>query len=509
MRPARHSRPTGRFFMTERKPDHLLACALAFALAFYPLLRGGWDLWAQLLMQLLLLGAVAGWFLWRLALGSVPLPPKDAGLAALALFLGFLSLQFSPVHSLALPQYRWWCAAVLLSLAAPFVPQVWRARFEPLLLVVGVATVPLLLYQAFLLHATGSTVKTGPFFNENMYAGYLLMLLPLAAARRSWLVGGVLLLGFAVVGSRGAFVALAGTAALWAVSKSRHKIRWGAVLLLCLAACGVALSYSSSASVQERMRWWQSALNMIGERPLFGFGPGSFEYVFPAFRGASTGLLSSVYAHSWPLQFAAEYGLPCAAVFLGWLLVRLRKISGGAFWAVTAVLLHSLVDFTLYSPAIFFIFCWLLACDAEAGETAPLPSRSNRAIAMLCAGALAVYAVFLLPEPWLLQKQLIAAKAQYSSDTAAQVLGRLDGLSQNNPDDSTVALLYASALARTGFDFKNREQLSLAAAAYERALRLNPFRPATYAELAAVYEALGRSGESRRIMEDKDRRFPS
>lgn len=495
--------------MTERKPDHLLACALACALAFYPLLRGGWDLWAQLLMQLLLLGAVAVWLLWRLALGFVPLPPKDAWLAALALFLGFLSLQASPVHSLALPEYCWWCSAVLLGFAAPFVPQVWRARFEPLLLVVGVATVPLLLYQAFLLHATGSTVKTGPFFNENMYAGYLLMLLPVAAARRNWPVSAVLLLGLAVVGSRGAFAALAATAALWAISRSRHKVRWGAVLLLCLAVVAAVLASSSSPSVQERLRWWLSALSMIGDRPLFGFGPGSFEYVFPAFRGSSAGLLSSVYAHNWPLQFAAEYGLPCAAVFWGWLLVRLRKISGGAFWAVTAVLLHSLVDFTLYSPAIFFIFCWLLSCDAETGATAPLPALSNRAIAMLCAGALAVYAAFRLPEPWLLQKRLISAKAQYSPETAAQVLERLDGISQNNPDDSTAALLYASALARTGFDFKDREQLALAAAAYERALRLNPFRPATYAELAAVYESLGRSGEALRVLEIRSRRFPS
>jgi len=187
----------------------------------------------------------------------------------------------------------------------------------------------------------------------------------------------------------------------------------------------------------------------------------------------------------------------------------MRRLSGGAFWAVTAVLLHSLVDFTLYSPAIFFIFCWLLASGEENASSAPVVSPLYRAASALCIMVLAVYGILSLPKPWLLQKHLLAAKAQYSPETAGQVVARLSELSVANPDDSSAALLYASALSNMAFQSKNKEALGLAASAYERALRLNPFRPATYSELSSVYEELGRSGEARRIMRARDMRFPS
>ncbi|HOX23429.1 MAG TPA: hypothetical protein PLL10_08195, partial [Elusimicrobiales bacterium] len=228
-----------------------------------------------------------------------------------------------------------------------------------------------------------------------------------------------------------------------------------------------------------------------------------FEYVYPAYRTAS-GQLSSIYAHNWLLQFAAEYGVLCVVLWLIWAILRLSSLSKGYLWAVIAVFLHSLIDFTLSAPAIFFVFCWLLAAGDEEGRSVELSGRLNKAAALVYVFCVAVYLAFLLPKPWFLQKQLITARAD-SAAIGAGALPRLQKIRDSNPDDANAALLYASALADAGFAGTNH--LESAAPAYERALRLNPFRPATYSELAAVYKAMGRQADVAQVLRWKADRF--
>ena len=494
--------------MTDRKNDYILALALCAALAVYPLMRGGWDLWSQLALQLTLLSCAGAWVLSNIARGRLPLPPQASLLPACVLLLGFVSLQASPARSLARPEYQWWAAAVSLAFLAPFTQLRWRDNAVTALLSVGVATVPLAFYQRFLLDAPGAQEATGPFFNANMYAGYLLLLLPLALAGRKWVSAGFLLCGLVLAGSRGAWLVLALTAGLWGVCGTRRKLVWGLLLGLCALAGILAFWHWGGVAPHERLAWWCSALQMIAESPLLGFGPGTFEYVFPAFHEQASGGLSSIYAHNWPLQFAAEYGLPCALVWLFWAVSRLRRLEAGYRWAVIAVFLHSLGDFTLNGPALFFIFCWLLSCADSEGAYAALPGdKPVIAGATALAVAAFIQLAFIIPRPWLAQRGLIAARNAYHSEYPAHGLSGMQRLLIAYPDDSNAALLLASAMADSAYSSGDRALLAQSAVAYERAVRLNPFRPATYTEMAALCQALGRPQDAELVLRRKAERF--
>ena len=102
---------------------------------------------------------------------------------------------------------------------------------------------------------------------------------------------------------------------------------------------------------------------MFGDFPLLGVGGGAFKYVFPAYQPERYGNRVARYLHDDWLQVACETGVLGAAVayagigvFLFGLLRSIRRrqdpycrlIFAGAFAGVTAMLLHSLVDFNLY-----------------------------------------------------------------------------------------------------------------------------------------------------------------
>lgn len=123
-------------------------------------------------------------------------------------------------------------------------------------------------------------------------------------------------------------------------------------------------------SADPRLHLPDAVTAMIAERPLYGWGGGSFRWRFRPFQQADADLgaleqgrpLLYRYAHSDPLQFAAEYGAVGVAIVLGTFLFCLRlfwrqrklwqepevMLASGLF----VLLLHSTLDFPLYNHAI-------------------------------------------------------------------------------------------------------------------------------------------------------------
>ena len=137
------------------------------------------------------------------------------------------------------------------------------------------------------------------------------------------------------------------------------------------------------SSWQGRQALRQAGARMFGDFPLAGVGGGAFKYVFPAYQPERYGNRVARYLHNDWLQVACETGVPGAAVayvglgvFLFGLLRSVRRrrspycrlIFAGAFAGVTAMLLHSLVDFNLYMvTANGLVFTVLLGvCHAAA-----------------------------------------------------------------------------------------------------------------------------------------------
>jgi O-antigen ligase len=128
-------------------------------------------------------------------------------------------------------------------------------------------------------------------------------------------------------------------------------------------------------TLEERLFAARYALDMVRERPLLGFGGGSFYIAFPRFKGEHP-LGFYDHAHNDYVEVAATTGLVglalllalCAAAF--WRAVRAlddaspplaRGLAAGIVMALVSLALHSVVDFNLQIPANALTFTCILA----------------------------------------------------------------------------------------------------------------------------------------------------
>ncbi len=110
---------------------------------------------------------------------------------------------------------------------------------------------------------------------------------------------------------------------------------------------------------------WKSTLAMIGERPLWGSGPGTWQWFYPEHRDPTT-QVQVLFAHQDVLHLVSDYGLVGAALVIAilagffWHTIRLsrgannseqRSFAVGSGVAVAMMLVHSWLDFNLHIPA--------------------------------------------------------------------------------------------------------------------------------------------------------------
>ncbi len=191
----------------------------------------------------------------------------------------------------------------------------------------------------------------GTLANPDYYAGHLMLVIPVAAAR---LIGrghsptllaafGLFVAGFLFSQVRGAWLAGGATtlAAAWygrhlvASAEPRKRLIRGALAVgvIALAMFGASPQMRDRAASIFRMggydgagrRYlWRVAANIWRERMLFGFGTGSYRYQFPRFQhiGEQMGdpqfrsYNYSEHAHNELLQFGAELGGVGVALFI-------------------------------------------------------------------------------------------------------------------------------------------------------------------------------------------------
>jgi hypothetical protein len=132
-----------------------------------------------------------------------------------------------------------------------------------------------------------------------------------------------------------------------------------------------------------RTRIWGVALSMVRAAPLGGVGPGAFGEAFPAYRPAAFAVFSGDYAHSEPLQAAAElgvigFGLAAWGFACWWKLARRAamrdpdRCAAGA--ALAAVGVFAAVDFPLHVPVLALVATGLAAALAGPGVFSRRPS---------------------------------------------------------------------------------------------------------------------------------------
>jgi len=249
-----------------------------------------------------------------------------------------------------------------------------RCAYIALIVLSGAALEALIIAQQSGGHKLG-----GAFQDEQLLAAVLIILLPFGVAVSVWdpSVGwkryGLLALTTAtaalvVTANRSAWLALLPTALLvfWSISYRRQAKRtpfpaskaviWlaGATLLVLITLGGgrtgetwrrlqTLTAYGGEATYLWREEQWQVAHRLIEERPVFGWGVGTYATQLARFDGQSrtaheillNGASLSENAHNSYLQLGAEVGLPGLLLFLAipvsiavGLLRRLRRRCG-------------------------------------------------------------------------------------------------------------------------------------------------------------------------------------
>jgi O-antigen ligase len=130
----------------------------------------------------------------------------------------------------------------------------------------------------------------------------------------------------------------------------RAALRWGvrpvaavsaaaavAALVVALAfPGGIGVDLASESSIDDatsgRFDLVEGGLSMFVDRPVFGFGSGSFAVTFREREDASSRQAASA-SHTTPLTVAAEQGLPGLAVY-AWVLVAAATVLFGGLGAL-------------------------------------------------------------------------------------------------------------------------------------------------------------------------------
>jgi hypothetical protein len=249
----------------------------------------------------------------------------------------------------------------------------------------------------------------------------------------------------------------------------------GATALIALSAAGLLAgsallappqtldkaSASREDSARGRLQLYRVSLNMVAQHPLLGAGPGGFSREFPAAQ--TTVEVFSKFAHSLPLEIAAEWGLPALACLLLLTLGALReafseeplaaerRICG---WVLLVFTLHAGTDVQTQFPyllALVALALGRLASREEPGKPPILPRTHRLAAAGRLALSMACLALLWLNlarvSAGLERAMATRLSARATSPATRQLVeGLLSSSFQADPLDSESARLLGLAL---------------------------------------------------------------
>ena len=233
--------------------------------------------------------------------------------------------------------------------------------------------------RVFWWFASGQDRVLGPFLYKNECAAFVELVFPLVVYqslvddRDSLLYIGAAATMFAAVittvsragavlvtGELVAVVLLAWRRGLIPGASLRRRLAWTAALSAAFAAVvgwQVTLDkFREPEPYRVRSELLRSSLAMVAERPLTGFGLGTWPTIYPAYARFDNGLVAN-HAHNDWAEWAAEGGVPFVALVALLALWSIRP-AVDSLWGIGApvVFLHSLVDYPLREPALAALF---------------------------------------------------------------------------------------------------------------------------------------------------------
>jgi hypothetical protein len=254
----------------------------------------------------------------------------------------------------------------------------------------------------FWLFNAGSDRRTlGPFVYYNQYAAFMEAVLPVALARAIFdekrrllysIIGALLVASVVAGGSRaGTILCLSEVLVIPLVALGRGILSRRAASRLLFATISTLIVMGAAAGwdviwkrLQEpnpyavRKDFLLSSLEMIRNRPLTGYGLGTWSEVYPGFARFDDGLFANQAHNDWA-QWAAEGGIPFFLLMIGVVAAAVRP-AFRSLWGVglLAVFTHCLVDYPMQQrPALAAFFFGLLGILTASARSRALRAESK------------------------------------------------------------------------------------------------------------------------------------
>ena len=225
-------------------------------------------------------------------------------------------------------------------------------------------------------------VVMGPFVYQNQYAAFMELLLPVALvlaltdqrhAAVFAVMAAILYASVIASASRAGFVLATAEILLLVAIRARRR---SAIVLLLAGVLAAAFGWDllwqrlhNPDPFEIRREFLESSLEMIRDRPLLGFGLGTWSTAYPAYAKFDRGFFANQAHNDWA-QWACEGGLPFAGLML-WIAIWSLRASRRVLWGIgiVTVFIHCLVDYPIQRPALGAAFFLLLGMLAAAGKS--------------------------------------------------------------------------------------------------------------------------------------------
>lgn len=208
----------------------------------------------------------------------------------------------------------------------------------------------------------------GTFGQAGVYGCWLAMAIPFLLVRKRWIACFLGLFLLWLTSSRASIIGviLAVSVLYYAIS-NRIWIKIGIILTGLLLITGIFYKYGDKIGIQvDRVSFWDSAIQMTIDKPIIGYGIGSFRINYPKYRNPlltskiyNTVNLDLQHAHSLYFEMGSEIGIVGVLLFLFMVWKHFKMNNNwGLISGIFACLIANLTDVSFYFVPIGFMF-WL------------------------------------------------------------------------------------------------------------------------------------------------------
>ncbi|MFH1459578.1 MAG: O-antigen ligase family protein [Candidatus Omnitrophota bacterium] len=252
-------------------------------------------------------------------------------------------------------------------------------------------------------------------------------------------------------------------------------------------------------SLDVRIEYWKAAINMILEKPVWGWGPGCFSFIYPLFK---TKLAEeTIMAHNSYLQIWAEGGIFSFTIFI-WLWINFilqgikiihktltsRFILIGLYCAVISFLAHNFIDFGFYESQTALIAYALVALfflttnifDPNINKDLKINNIFKTKALLTAAMLIIVFTLFYAGLKYSGEIYTFKFHQAISRNKPELALGFIRKASKLDPLNSDY--VFKQALLQESLYFNKQKKLSFKSSSlpeiillYKKAIRLNPY----------------------------------